>query len=279
MDRSSAGRSAPEAEAGERLIKAWITQLVERTPLAELGTLPLSRIAVEAPSLITTIQAALSDPARGPAELAAAARQLSELFGESPAPTRTPEGEAEDVAGVAPGGRVGAAPGETDPITGLPGSAELDRCLAALLAEQRRYGHPFSIALVDVEGLARINDAYGREAGDRILAAVAAVVRRQLREVDLAFRVEDDEFAIVAPHTDAARLVSVARRVANLIAESQGRDGPRIAVAAGIAGCPADGLAAERLLESATEAIYAAKASGAAVARSPGGSDAILQDS
>jgi diguanylate cyclase (GGDEF)-like protein len=273
VDRSSAGRSAPEDERGERLIKAWITQLVERTPLAELGTLPLSRMAGEAPSLISTIQAALSDPARGPAELARAAADLERLFGVPPAETTPATSSASPPAGV------GVGPRETDPITGLPGSAELDRCLAALLAEQRRYGHPFSIALVDVEGLARINDTYGREAGDRILAAVAAVLRRQLREVDLAFRVEDDEFAIVAPQTEAARLVPVARRVANLIADSQSRDGPRIAVAAGIAGCPADGLAAERLLESATEAIYAAKASGAAVARSPGDSDAILQDS
>jgi diguanylate cyclase (GGDEF)-like protein len=274
VDRSSAGPSTSEDERGERLIKAWITQLVERTPLAQLATLPLGRIAVEAPSLIATIHAALADPARGPAELARAARDLEQMFGAPPAGTTpaTPSGSH-------PGVRVGAASGEADRVTGLPGPDALDRCLTGLLAEQRRYGHPFAIALVDVDGLARINDAYGREAGDRMLAAVAAVLRRQLREVDFAFRVEDDEFAIVAPHTDAARLVTIARRVANLIADSQSLDGPRIAVAAGIAGCPADGLAAERLLESATEAIYAAKASGAAVARSPDGSDAILQDS
>ena len=65
----------------------------------------------------------------------------------------------------------------------------------------------------------------------------------------------------------------MATRIANLIADSQTADGPRIAIAAGVVGCPADGLGAERLLESATEADYAAKASGAAVARSPNGSE------
>jgi diguanylate cyclase (GGDEF)-like protein len=178
-------------------------------------------------------------------DLAAAAGRLAKLLGEHVEPERR---------------------------QGLPGSAELNRCLAELLAEHRRYGHPFSLAVVDIDGLARINDAYGPPAGDRMLAAVAAILRRQLRDTDRVFHVEEDEFAVVAPHTGAAGLVPVARRVANLIAGGQSPDGPRIAIAAGVVACPADGLAAERLLESATEATYAAKASGAAVATRPEGS-------
>ena len=58
----------------------------------------------------------------------------------------------------------------------------------------------FALALIDIDGLGRINDAYGREAGDRMLAAVAGVIRRQVRAVDQAFRLEEDEFAILAPH-------------------------------------------------------------------------------
>ena len=48
----------------------------------------------------------------------------------------------------------------------------------------------------------------GATTGDRMLAAVAGVLRRQLRDVDQAFRLEEDEFAILAPHTDAAGLVA-----------------------------------------------------------------------
>jgi len=267
VDRSPAGPTAPERERAERLTRAWIAQLVERTPLAEIGALPLSRIGAEAPDLVLTVLAALSDPARGPAELARAASDLESMFSEKTIAPRAPKAET--------AGRM-----RMDPHVGRGAeSEELDRCLGTLLAEQRRYGHPFSLALVDIDGLARINDAYGREAGDRMLAAVAAILRRELRDVDFVFRVEDDEFAVIAPHTDADRLVPMATRVANLIASSQAPEGPRIAIAAGVVGCPADGLAAERLLESATEAIYAAKASGAAVARSPNGAETVLQDS
>jgi diguanylate cyclase (GGDEF)-like protein len=272
VDRSPAGPAPPDHERAERLTRAWIAQLVERTPLSDLGALPLSRIGAEAPALIETIAAALSDPDRGPAELARAADNLEALFAQGEArtrtKTRTPGGEAEDVAGV-----VRTPGGEAEDVAGL------ESCLTSLLAEQRRYGHPFSLALVDVDGLARINDAYGREAGDRMIAAVGAILKRELREVDFVFRLEDDEFAVMAPHTDPEHLVPMATRVANLIASSQSPDGPRIAIAAGVVGCPGDGLSAERLLESATEAIYAAKAAGAAVARSPDGSETVLQDS
>ena len=86
-----------------------------------------------------------------------------------------------------------------------------------LLAEQRRYGHPFAFALVDIDGLARTNETYGRAAGDRMLIAVAAVLRRQLRAVDRVFRLEEDEFAVVAPHTVADGLATMAERAAKLI--------------------------------------------------------------
>ena len=304
MDRSPEGPAGPDHAHAERLAKAWITRLVERTPLRELGTVPLGQLGDEAPSLIITALGALSDPARGPGELAHAGQQLAELFGEAaeraPAAGRdTPADEAAPAEAAAPARKV-APPAEVagadevtsadrgaavngdapvDEVTGLPGPEGLDRCLGGLLAEQRRYGQPFSLALVDVDGLARVNEAHGRKAGDRMLAAVAAILRRQLREVDFLFRTEDDEFAIVAPHTGPARLVPMAQRVAKLIADSQDPDGPRLAVAAGVVGCPADGVGADRLLESATEAIYAAKASGVAVARTPSGSSPVLQDS
>jgi diguanylate cyclase (GGDEF)-like protein len=315
VDGSPAGQIAPSHHQAEQLAKDWLVRMIERTPLPEVGDLPVSWLAAEAPPLIAAILASLSDPAPS-AELAPADRpravSLARLRTGPGAPEQVPRDLAalqvllvEALSGPAGGaepafaraverlaeifgsiqaavagelvGRQPAAAG-ADPITGLAGPTELDQWLRMLLAEQRRYGHAFSLALIDVDGLARINDAYGRDAGDRMLAAVAAIVRRQLRDVDRVFRLEEDEFAIVAPHTDAVRLVPLATRIARVITSSQSADGPRIAIAAGVVACPDDGLSTERLLESATEAIYAAKASGAPIARSPHGSDAVLQD-
>jgi diguanylate cyclase (GGDEF)-like protein len=310
-----AARIAPAEAQRERLAKAWLAAIVERASLAEIGALPMRRLAADAPALVAAICAALerrgsgelteaergragqlanlhSGPGaaarigrdlgalqglfvrelegelgeRGTSELAKAAAKLAETFG--------------SIHGAVAARLTGrdATPAALDPVTGFAGPAGLDELLGRLLGEQRRYGHPFSLALVDIDGLGRINDAYGLDAGNRMLAAIAAILRRQLRDVDRAFRLEDDEFAVVAPHTGADGLSVMARRVAKLIASSQATDGPRLAIAAGVVECPADGLNADRLLESAAEATYAAKAGGAPVARTTHGPHAVLQD-
>ena len=207
---------------------------------------------------------------RTPGDFARQVIALAELFGAIDAAiASTREGVS-----VSPTVKV-----DEDPLTGLPGSRSFDERLRTLLAEQRRYGTEFALALIDVDGLGKVNDAYGRSGGDRMLNAVAAVLRRQVREVDQVFRLEEDEFAILAPHTRADNLVPLADRIADLIARSQVHDGPRIAVATGIVDCPTDGLNAERLLESAAEATYAAKAAGATVGRSPNAeAPPVLQD-
>jgi diguanylate cyclase (GGDEF)-like protein len=316
VDDSPAGQVVPSQAQREQLAKDWLQRMIDRTPLAAVGELPIVWIVAEAPPLIAAILDALADPqpktelavaeraraARlsrlrtGPGAPAQISRDLAALQGllvqmlRRELPEREPGDFARMVEHLAElfGAIQGAFAGElvtgrtpvadNDRVTGLAGPAQLDDWLRILLAEQRRYGHTFALTLVDVDGLGRINEAYGREAGDRMLAAVAGILRRQLRDVDQAFRLEEDEFAIVAPHTDSARLAPMATRIASLISRSQSPEGPRIAIAAGVVDCPGDGLSAERLLESAAEATYAAKASGAPVARSPNAADAVLQD-
>lgn len=311
MEGSPAGQTASSATQRERLTREWIARIIERTPLDAVAKVPFARLAAVGPGLVGSVTAALElppdqEPATfadaasvaalrtGPGAPEAIAADLASLQGVLLTELRREHRELEAFAAAAErltalfgsiqgriaGELVGAlaAPETVDPVTKFPGPAQLAGWLGALLAEQRRYGHPFALALIDVDGLGRINAAYGRDGGDRMLVAVAAILRRQLRDVDQAFRLEEDEFAVVAPHTDATRLVAMAKRVAGVISGSQEVDGPRIAIASGIVDCPDDGLSAERLLESAAEATYAAKAAAAPVARTSRASDAILQD-
>jgi diguanylate cyclase (GGDEF)-like protein len=293
-------------------------RMIERTPLPEVGELPVSWVAAEAPPLISDIVAALAAPATATErELEPGAREragrLTRLREGDDAPEQIPRDLAalqallvENVRREIPERRSGdfsraverlaevfgevqgavtralveerSGGAATDPLTGLPGAVQLEEWMRVLLANQRRYGHGFALALIDIDGLARINEAYGRSAGDRMVTAIAGLLRRQVRATDPAFRLEEDEFAVLAPHQDAPGLAPMAERIATLIAESQAADGPRIAIAAGIVGCPADGDTVAGLLEGATEATYAAKAAGRAVALSPSGSSAPLQD-
>jgi diguanylate cyclase (GGDEF)-like protein len=321
VDDLHGGQIARSPGESDSLAKGWLVRMIERTPLADVGELPLNVFTEQAPKLIDAILDELpraggeadfelgselheqvatfasqregaDAAARIPRDLAALQAILIETLrrqGES-----QPGDFARDVTALAElfgaiygalaalRGGISIAPAVTldeDPLTGLPGSRSFDERLRVLLAEQRRYGTEFALALLDVDGLAKVNDAYGRAGGDRMLNAVAAVLRRQVREVDQVFRLEEDEFAILSPHTRADTLVPLADRVADLISRSQVHDGPRIAVATGIVDCPTDGLNAERLLESAAEATYAAKASGVTVGRSPNADrPSVLQD-
>jgi two-component system, cell cycle response regulator len=98
-----------------------------------------------------------------------------------------------------------------------------------------------------------------------MLAAVATVIRRQIRTVDQAFRLGDDEFCVLAPHGDAEQLRRMAGRLSDVVEGSQADDGPRIAISAGVSACPEHGDDGTRLLRAAGEALYAATSAGVAV--------------
>ena len=85
--------------------------------------------------------------------------------------------------------------------TRSPASATCARSSASsptCSASSKRYGHPFAVLLMDIDGLKRINDAHGHPAGDRVLMQVAMSLRRSIRTVDTAARIGGDEFCVLA---------------------------------------------------------------------------------
>jgi diguanylate cyclase (GGDEF)-like protein len=155
----------------------------------------------------------------------------------------------------------------TDPLTGLYNLRYLQREVSQLLDLQKRYEHPFAMLLLDIDGLKRINDAHGHQAGDRVLMQVAMAMRRAVRAVDTAARLGGDEFCILAPEQNSASGANLAGRlVAAIQEEVVTPDTPPVGVSIGVAACPEQGEDADRLLESADQAMYRAKAAGESVA-------------
>jgi diguanylate cyclase (GGDEF)-like protein len=306
-------RQSPEA-----LAKAWLLRVVERTPLAEVGEVEIDLLTREAAPLIASILDRVTAPvteastdlpneardrARGLGRLRRGDRAASEiprdlamlqsLLIESlrrDIPERASGDFARSVQrlaevfgsvhGAVIDGLVRERAGDPrrDELTGLPGHAELHEWMQILLAEHHRYGHPFAITLVDIDGLARINDAYGRQGGDRMLVAVATVIRNQVRTVDRPFRIGGDEFCVLSPHEEASEVRPMAERLVNVIHDSQSDEGPRIAITVGISSCPSHGDNAERLVAAAEEATYAAKAANDPVAVATSDGQVPVQD-
>ena len=107
--------------------------------------------------------------------------------------------------------------GDHDPLTGVRNRRLFLHDLRLQVARSRRYGEVAGLLTIDVRGMRSLNDAHGRDAGDRALSAVARALTRRLRQTDLIARVGGDEFAVLLPHIDAEGLAVVAAGLERVI--------------------------------------------------------------
>ena len=126
----------------------------------------------------------------------------------------------------------------------------------------KRYEQPFALLVIDVDGLKRVNDGQGHQAGDRVLVQVGLAMRRTIRAVDTPARIGGDEFCVLAPSQTAEAARPLAERLAAAVAgETAGDDAdPGVGASVGVVSCPEHGDDAEALLDAAEEAMYRAKA-------------------
>jgi diguanylate cyclase (GGDEF)-like protein len=146
-----------------------------------------------------------------------------------------------------------------DPLTGLANLRPISRVLELELARAGRQGSEVSVALFDVDGFASVNETAGRDAGDDVLRAVAAVLAGSVRLVDTVARFGGDEFLLVAPGSAGAM---VAQRVVDGAAGIQTGDGSPVSVTAGVATFPTDGTDADSVIAAAQAALERARAEG-----------------
>ncbi len=88
-----------------------------------------------------------------------------------------------------------------DPLTGLSSRRSVEEHLEVVASSARRLRTPFSVLVIDVDRVERVNREYGRSAGDTVLRSVAQTISSRLRGEDVAGRRGGDQFLIVLPHT------------------------------------------------------------------------------
>ena len=90
-----------------------------------------------------------------------------------------------------------------DVLTGLFNRRAFEQRLHEGYDLARRHGRPAALCMFDLDGFKGINDTHGHAAGDRVLETVAAAFTANRRTGDIHARVGGDEFAVIAPDTDA----------------------------------------------------------------------------
>jgi diguanylate cyclase (GGDEF)-like protein len=132
------------------------------------------------------------------------------------------------------------------------------------LDSARHLQRPLAVAVLDVDGLKTVNDSYGHQAGDLVLAAVGRLLVEYTRACDVPARIGGDEFAVIMPETDKTGAFAVARRLEEAvkrtsIVEVNGAH-LRLNISMGLSGFPWGGDDVDAMVQWADTHMYAAKA-------------------
>jgi diguanylate cyclase (GGDEF)-like protein len=138
-----------------------------------------------------------------------------------------------------------------------------------------RYGHVFSVIMIDVDHLKLYNEVHGHLQGSEVLRRLAAILAGSSRAIDLVAKYGGDEFLIILPQTRADGAMIMGGRICESVAAAtfpHCRCGD-MTVSVGVASFPEHGTTMETLLAAADEALFRAKRAGrncVQVAEAPG---------
>ncbi len=155
----------------------------------------------------------------------------------------------------------------TDPKTGLYNVKHFGQVLKEEFRRAARFGRPLAIIMADLDLLRNINNSYGHLAGDVVITGVADILKRELREYDVAARFGGEEFVVLLPETDTEHALVVAERVRRAVEVARfsvttNVEPIRATVSLGVASYPADGSTPEEIIHQADLAIYHSKLCG-----------------
>jgi diguanylate cyclase (GGDEF)-like protein len=151
---------------------------------------------------------------------------------------------------------------ETDFLTSLMNRDSFLKEFDHLLREHDAAGKPLSVLMMDLDKFKIINDTYGHDTGDRVLKAVANVLKATLRQNDAIARIGGDEFAAVLPNVDKSGAAEIADRIIQAASEQLVIIDPQMSIPLrlSIGICDNSELrSADDMLKQADKGMYIAK--------------------
>jgi diguanylate cyclase (GGDEF)-like protein/PAS domain S-box-containing protein len=149
----------------------------------------------------------------------------------------------------------------TDKLTQAFNRTKFHELMKAELERAKRYNHPLSMIMFDIDHFKKVNDAHGHSVGDYVLQTLTQVVKGRLRETDYLIRWGGEEFIIIAPETDVERAEVLAERIRKAV-EGYGFDqAGKITVSFGVTQFKKNDTE-DTFIKRADDALYQAKQKG-----------------
>ncbi len=150
-----------------------------------------------------------------------------------------------------------------DEVTGLYNRRFFSLRLEEELSRYRRFNHPVSVVLLDLDGFKAVNDEFGHTIGDATLREIAQILMKHSRGINVVSRYGGDEFAVLLVETSKAGARLYADRIREVVSKYPFSHGKVVTASFGVASLPDDEAGtAEDLFRAADEALYTAKRAG-----------------
>jgi diguanylate cyclase (GGDEF)-like protein len=153
-----------------------------------------------------------------------------------------------------------------DRLTGVANRESLLTTLSSEIERATRHHKWLSVAFIDIDRFKPINDTYGHHAGDGVLRQIANLISDNIRASDLFGRYGGEEFMLILPETPPEEATVLAEHLRGLVMEHPllipDQAPVRVTISIGVAGDVGSQLQADRLVDQADGAMYAAKSLG-----------------
>lgn len=150
---------------------------------------------------------------------------------------------------------------ETDELTGLCNRRRAVGILDDEMERSRRHGHPLSVIVFDIDDFKNVNDDFGHDVGDAVLASLSRLAKRTLRQTDELARWGGEEFLVISPETPQTAARNLADRLREAIEEKEFRFGGGVSASFGVSELRKED-SGTTLVKRADTALYKAKTRG-----------------
>jgi diguanylate cyclase (GGDEF)-like protein/PAS domain S-box-containing protein len=150
---------------------------------------------------------------------------------------------------------------ERDHLTRIYNRRKFLELLKSEMGRANRYNRPLSLIIFDLDHFKKVNDTYGHDIGDHVLAATVDIVSKITRSADVFARYGGEEFVILSPETNVEGALVLAEKVRAAVEQHHYRTDGTITISAGISQLTSED-SSDTFIKKADEALYAAKNGG-----------------